>query len=418
LRYNDRMLRLRQFTFAIVLVLLTVLTVSQADSGEKLVSISTGARHTCGLTASGTAYCWGLNETGELGNDSRFDSSVPIKIATKFDRQAIFFSNISAGGHYTCGITLVGHSYCWGMNNAGELGIEKGHTPGVPFPVNAPKGEKVLIFSLISTSFSHTCGLTLSGKAYCWGENYYGELGNNDFDFYHKQVGLPIPVSPPELGSALTFSSISSGSGFTCGLTQTGKAYCWGTSKEGALGNTITSSSSSPISVISAVGKNPLTFSNITTGDSHTCALTSNGKAYCWGLNKDGELGNSTTKNSNIPIEVTTPKDETPVILASISTFYQHTCGLTTSGKAYCWGANEYGQLGNDSTTNSLVPIAVVSSVNGETLTFSSIDAGLYHTCGITTMKKAYCWGLNDSGELGNNTTTNSSIPVPVNLIP
>jgi alpha-tubulin suppressor-like RCC1 family protein len=410
------MLKRRQFVFGFLLLPLAGLTISKAGNEALLASISTGARHTCGLTANGTAYCWGLNETGALGSNDFVDSSVPIKITKQFGGRQIFFSEISAGGHYTCGLTPVGHAYCWGMNSAGELGIEKGQTPGVPFPVNAPKDERVLTLSIISTSFSHTCGLTLTGKAYCWGENYSGELGNNDFNYYQRQIGIPIPVSPPELGNALTFSNISSGSGFTCGLTLTGKAYCWGTSKEGALGNTITSSS--PIAIDNVIGKTPITFSSITTGNSHTCALNLKGAAYCWGNNEYGELGNSSTKNSNIPIEVSVPKDESSIIFNSISTFEQHTCGLSTSGKAYCWGANEYGQLGNGSTTNSSVPIAVASSANGETLTFSSIDAGLYHTCGLTIMKKAYCWGLNDSGELGNNTTKNSSIPVPVSPLP
>ena len=147
-------------------------------------------------------------------------------------------------------------------------------------------------------------------------------------------------------------------------------------------------------------------FVQISTGDYHTCALTSRGAAYCWGNNFSGELGDGTTSNASSPQAVIGG-----LRLASISAGYEFTCGLTTRGAAYCWGDNLYGELGDGTTTDSGVsgPQAVIGG-----LKFASIQPGAFHTCGLTSRGAAYCWGANFLMQLGNGTTTPSAVPVQV----
>ena len=167
------------------------------------------------------------------------------------------------------------------------------------------------------------------------------------------------------------------------------------------VGNLLTRQSSATV-----MGDMEWSFSQITSIDTHTCAITSEGRAYCWGMNVYGQLGNNSTTGSRIPVAVQMPAG---VSFQSIAAGYTHTCALTTEGKAYCWGRNTDGQLGNNSTTNSLTPVAVQMPAG---VSSQSIAASNVHTCALTTTGKAYCWGMNQYGQLGNNSTTNSSIPV------
>lgn len=285
------------------------------------------------------------------------------------------------------------------------------------------------------SSGTSTCGITPSGAAYCWGSNLYGELGGAYSDTLSavpvavlnahvfaaigvgsygacgaaadgtpycwglgSNTGLTLPVQ-----GGLGFSSIALG-GVACGLTATGTAYCWsdgiGNNGAGLLGNGSTSASLIPVLV-----SGELTFASLSTGSgAQTCGVTTTGAAYCWGNNKYGQLGDDATANSLTPTVVATS-----VKFSSISVSAQHTCGVTTAGDAYCWGANSYGQLGTGSTTASLHPVAVSGG-----LKFASIATGSASTCGVTTSGAAYCWGSNASGQLGNGTTIDSQTPVAV----
>jgi alpha-tubulin suppressor-like RCC1 family protein len=143
------------------------------------------------------------------------------------------------------------------------------------------------------------------------------------------------------------------------------------------------------------------------------CGLTTAGGAYCWGDNYDGELGIGSTTGpqqcSGPPCSMTPVEVSGSLSFTSLSVGYTHTCGLTGSGAAYCWGFNGDGELGNGSTTNSAVPVAVTGG-----LTFVSVSAGYGHTCAVATSGTAYCWGYGIYGQLGNGGTANSTTPTPV----
>ena len=173
-----------------------------------VASVGAGNLHSCGLTVTGNAYCWGFNDFGQLGDGSTTGSLTPVLVSG-----GIRFSSISTRGGHTCGVTSVGDAYCWGENFRGQLG--DGTTINRLTPVLVSGG---LSFASVSTSFSETCGVTTDGDAYCWGENFRGQLG--DGTTINRLT--PVPVA-----GGLTFASLSTGAQ-TCGVTAAGDAYCWG----------------------------------------------------------------------------------------------------------------------------------------------------------------------------------------------
>ena len=306
------------------------------------------------------------------------------------------FSQFTSNSGYTCALTTEGKAYCWGWNQYGRLGNNSTTNSSTPVAVQMPAGVS---FQSIAAGNIHTCALTNEGKAYCWGWNQYGQLGNNST----TNSSTPVAVQMP---AGVSFQSIAAGNIHTCALTTEGKAYCWGQGGSGRLGNNSTTNSSTPVAVQMPAG---VSFQSITAGYAHTCALTTTGQAYCWGQG-DGRLGNNSTTDSRIPVAVQMPAG---VSFQSIAVGSIHTCALTTTGQAYCWGYGGSGQLGNNSTTNSRIPVAVQMPAG---VSFQSITAGYAHTCALTTEGKAYCWGQGGSGRLGNNSTTNSSTPVAVQM--
>jgi len=225
----------------------------------------------------------------------------------------------------------------------------------------------------VVTGASHTCALAPSGQAYCWGDNGNGQLGDN------TTTDRSTPVAVQQGG--VTFSSITAGLTYTCGLTSAGAAWCWGDNGQGRLGDNTTTERHLPV----AVQQGGVTFTSITGGADHTCGLTSAGAAYCWGANWYGQLGDNTTTERDVPTAV----QQGPVTFSSITASDAHSCGLTGAGATYCWGINWAGQLGDNTTTERDVPTAVQQGP----VTFSSITASYYHTCGLTSAGAAWCWG-------------------------
>jgi len=207
---------------------------------------------------------------------------------------------------------------------------------------------------------------------------------------------------------------ISAGSYLSCAV-EAGTGYCWGLDDQGQLGNGAAGSNSDvPVAVdISGVlaGK---TLTQISAGEEYACALDSDGAPYCWGWNVTGDLGDGSTAGSNVPVAVETSGVLAGKTLTQISAGDGETCALDTVGTAYCWGLNEYGNLGNGTTTNSDVPVAVDTSgaLAGKTLTH--ISAGGEHVCALDTSGVAYCWGENESGDLGDGATADSDVPVAI----
>ena len=241
-----------------------------------VASVGAGSIHSCGLTVTGDAYCWGFNDFGQLGDGSTTGSPTPVLVSG-----GIRFSSISTRGGHTCGVTSVGDVYCWGENFRGQLG--DGTTINRLTPVLVSGG---LSFASVSTAYSETCGVTTGGDAYCWGENFHGQLGD----------GTTINrLTPVAVAGGLTFASLSTGA-HTCGVTAAGDTYCWGDNRWGKLGDGTTTNRHTPVGVAGGLG-----FASLSTAFWHTCGVTAAGDAYCWGSNGDGQLGDGTTINRLAP---------------------------------------------------------------------------------------------------------------------
>jgi alpha-tubulin suppressor-like RCC1 family protein len=363
--------------------------------------ITAGWDHTCALTKTGAAYCWGNNAYGSLGSGTTTNSLTPVAVSG-----GMTFTSIVAGGWYTCALTNGEDTYCWGLNDARQLGVAQPAFSTVPVYAFAPG------FTTLFAGLSHTCGVTSYGGVFCWGANSHGELGAG----FRGNAG---PTSP---SGGLTFISIDPGGYHTCGVISSGSAYCWGLNLSGGLGNGLQGTDVDALAPTAVLG--PSGYTAIFAGLYHSCGLSGAGIAYCWGSNLYGGLG---TGSQSGPVYVYCPAPPNtgactvrPVPVAGGHYFETlalggyHTCGLDLVGVAYCWGANAAGQLGNGSTTDAGFPMAVSGG-----LSFATIVAATgNYTCGITTTGAAYCWGKNDLGQLGNGTTNDSALPVAVAGLP
>jgi alpha-tubulin suppressor-like RCC1 family protein len=223
---------------------------------------------------------------------------------------------------------------------------------------------------------------------------------------------VPSAVTTSGVLSGKTVTKLAKSKGLhNCVIASDSKAYCWGYNYSGYLGNNSTTTSLVPVAVYTAGVLSGKTVTDIAAGGDMSCAIAS-GAPYCWGYGAYGNLGNGSSTDSSIPVAVTTSGVLSGKTITAIAAGDDHACVLA-DGAPYCWGNNNFGQLGNNTTTNSNVPVATnVSGVlAGKTIT--SIALGTRHTCVIAS-GSAYCWGYNGNGQLGNNSLTASSVPVQV----
>jgi len=266
--------------------------------------------------------------------------------------------------------------------------------------------------STINVGYYTTCFTTTANAGYCIGDEVYGGIGNGtSASAYTTQ---PLPVS-----GSYTFSKISVDEEFACGLTTGGAIYCWGTNTTGNLGNGTSTTSTTPVLVSGGYTWTDVAVTGVDAGSSSgvygaaaatfaACGITG-GAAYCWGSNTIGELGTGNNTSSTTPVAVTGSLTFASLAISG-GGYAGHMCGITTAGAAYCWGANNTGQLGNATTTTSNAPVAVAGSH-----VFSQLTIGEYGSCGVTTGNAGYCWGAGTSGVLGNGSTTQVTSPSLVN---
>lgn len=247
-----------------------------------------------------------------------------------------------------------------------------------------------VLFASVSAGLGHNCALTGDGTAYCWGDNEYWQLGDGSNE---PRRALPVKVK-----TDLEFATISAGLYHTCAVTAGGKAYCWGENRSGSLGAGNLEPSNTPVAV-----QGGLVFTQLSTGNDATCGVTSATAVYCWGDNRFGQLGNPPLETclgfacSTTPVQVPASQG-----FVEIAVGHDWACALDDTGAAFCWGANEFGQLGNGTRTQATTPQRVLGG-----LSFSRIAAGLRHACGVTLGGDAHCWGDDGGRQLG----TTASIP-------
>jgi len=304
------------------------------------------------------------------------------------------FLTVSGGLGFTCGTTLDGGAYCWGDNSFGQLGsggfegrARPGAVDGLPAALAASAGA------------AHACALTPTGRVYCWGDNSRGQLGDGTFG----TDGTPVRVQAP---AGVRFVEVSTGAIHSCALAANGSAWCWGDNSLGQLGDGTATASPVPVRVQAPSG---VRFTSLASGDgaAHTCALSTRRAAYCWGDNTFGQLGTGGTTPSAAPVRVQAGNVSFAAVAGS---GFGHSCAISTTAEAYCWGDNAAGQLGDGTT----VPRPVPTRVSGGRR-YTSLVTGWYHSCAASLLSGAWCWGDNNAGKLGNGTSgTMSATPVAV----
>ena len=360
-------------------------TIKVYDQYLEVTKVAASYNHTCAITLAGGVYCWGLN-TGRLGNGNATDSSIPVAVVGLSQGA----EQIVAGYAHTCVVMTSGGVVCWGVNGAGQLGDGTTITRDVPVAVvGLPSGV-----SSISLGNWHTCAVTVSGGAWCWGNNGSGQLGNGNY------VSSLSPVAVSGLGTGV--ASIAADNRHTCAVTLAGAAKCWGDNASGQLGDGSTTLRNVPVSVSGL--STGVTY--IATGELHSCALTTAGAAKCWGQNSQGQLGNNSSVSSTVPVAVSGLSSG----VARIGGGRYYTCALTDSGAVMCWGQNTEGQLGTIDLISRFTPVGVSGLSTGVV----DLAVGLYHNCASTTTSGLKCWGYNYYGQVGDGTTIRQRTPVSV----
>jgi alpha-tubulin suppressor-like RCC1 family protein len=392
------------------------------DPGENdativFAAVAAGRAHACGLTTNGVAFCWGDNTLGQLGDASYTSSLTPVLVEGN-----LRFEVLTSAYDHTCGLTDDGEAYCWGDNPFGQLG--DGTATRSTGPVRAAAN---LEFSQLDAGAYHTCGVTASGEAYCWGSNAADgidgfALGGATTEFCASPYGSyrghswACSLTPVAVSGGIEFESISAGVWATCGLAVNGTAYCWGWNAHSyTFGDGTEDDATTPSPVAGG-----MQFDEVVLGAMHGCGLV-NQDAYCWGARviNYGQLGTGSFDGAIAPVPVAGDLSFATVVPSDANNIYAFTCGLTTQGAGYCWGANRHGGLGTDvalsPTCNGRdLPCSNVPVPVAEGLTFISISLGAEFACAVVQNGDAYCWALNDVGQLGNGTTDDTDTPVMV----
>ena len=329
------------------------------------VQVSAGWNHSLALGSNGYVYAWGNNDSGRLGDGTTTDRNMPVKVEKPADAPTNFtYVQVSAGANHSLALGSDGYAYAWGNNSNGQLGDGTTTDRNMPVKVEKPADAPTnFTYVQVSAGYWHSLALGSDGNAYAWGHNDSGELGDGTTTRRTRttpvRVKTPDRKSYPDLPEDFTFTQVSAGNGYSLAVGRDGYAYAWGSNIDGALGNNTTSFSANPVPVRVHDPASPedaskgLQATQVSGGTNFPLAVGRNGYAYAWGWNSNGQLGNNTTSNSWIPVRVrdpASPRDASKGLQATqVSGGGYHSLAVGSDGNAYAWGYNGYGQLGNDS---------------------------------------------------------------------
>jgi prepilin-type N-terminal cleavage/methylation domain-containing protein len=364
----------------------------------------------CSLSSESLVYCSGKGNFGQRGDGLNYDNNT----WSAFNMSGLLSGKkikqvISSEGN-TCVLANDGNAYCTGINQFGQLGRGDVNDSNVPVLVS---NTGVLLNKTIKTiSNSHWafCALASDDQVYCWGGNWAGQLGNNS----NNQSSLPTAVNTSGVLSGKKIKLLGSGGSYAnhhfCAIANDNKLYCWGANSVGQLGNNSTSDSNTPVAVYDQGLLRNKSITNVRMGSSHTCALTSGGVLYCWGWNDYGQLGDGTNNNSSVPIAVNINNISGNKLIRDFVLGYGYTCLLTGDNKIYCTGQNNWNEFGNGNQTNSNT-LTATDMNNFGNKTVSSLVGLADSMCAITNDGSLYCWGRNDMGQLADGTYIQKSTP-------
>ena len=294
---------------------------------------------------------------------------------------------VSPGGRHSCGLTNDGALYCWGDNSRGQLGDTTEIDRWTPTQVGSSQD-----WTHVSAGGWHTCGIRDDQSLWCWGDNGDGRLGTGS--------AINNSSTPMAVANQYSWDAISAGSAHNCAIRTNGSLHCWGDGSAGQIGDGAGGTSGTP----SQVGSQ-FDWTDVTAGEGeHSCGRRANGSLWCWGSNAQGQLGDDSDEDRDIPVQVGDEFD-----WSAFDPGARHSCGLRGLGELWCWGDNERHQIGEDADEETNHSPLRVGLDNG----WGHVAAGGNHTCALRS-NSLYCWGSNDAGQLGDGSEEDSDIPVTV----
>ncbi len=342
--------------------------------------IGSGSNFACALNPSGEAFCWGANGYAQLGNGLGPDVLTPQPVSGGH-----IFDVLAVGLQYVCGVTTDAALYCWGANHNGTIG--NGTRQYQPYPQRIDPGRS---WAWVTAASAHTCGLTTDGEAFCWGAGWMGKLG----------IGtIQDPTRPTAVVGGHRFRQIVAGPEHTCAITVEGEAWCWGNRASGRTGSGITSGSvASPEAVVTDER-----FAVISAGTSHSCALTAEGSAWCWGSAANGALGTGGFGTEPTPVPVAGGHR-----FQGLFTGARTNCATVAAGPTLCWGSGASGRTGRGDEADSRTPQPLLGEL-------SLVDVALgAPVCGLDPGGAVWCWGAGEDAGVGEGSRTTRHLPEPV----
>jgi alpha-tubulin suppressor-like RCC1 family protein len=362
--------------------------------------IDSGYQHGCAVLATGTAMCWGKDDTGQLGNGATTgDQGLPNPVALAPPRRAV---SISAGWEHSCAVLDNGTAACWGSDTSGRLG--NGAVAGVqevPSAVDLPVGRRA---TAISAGFQHSCAILDDGSAMCWGADASGQLGNGPASAASRPQ--PEPVSLPVGSRAI---AITAGFDWSCAVLDDGELRCWG---EGAYdGISGSADQATPTVVPLPSGRRAV---GVSAADFHSCVVLDDGAVRCWGLEIHGELGDGMPVNSTAftPVGVLLPAGAQAI---AVGAGRQHSCAVLSGGEMACWGLDAGGPLGDGgdfTDPDQPAPVAAAIPFGRQVV---ALGTGGDNSCALLDDGSLWCWGLDTDLQVGDgNVVANQFSPVLV----
>jgi hypothetical protein len=299
-------------------------------------ALSVGYAHACAVVVGGDdggtqVMCWGHNDSGQLGDGTTTDRSTPVAVTGIGDG----VTAVAAGGEHSCALAAAGVS-CWGSNLQGQLGSAGGASSPTPVAVAGLAASS----TSLTAGGAHTCAMATGGTVQCWGDDDSGQLGSG------STAPTSVPVSVTSCSGA---TSLCAGNDHTCAVAA-GAVQCWGYGQYGQLGNGVTLDSDVPVQVTGLQGA-----TKVASGGDHSCAIDGHRSIWCWGNDQSGQLGDDGSIDSASPVQVV---GVTPTA-TSLGLGTAHSCAVLGESVVACWGWNVKGQLGNGTTTDSAVPVEV-----------------------------------------------------------
>lgn len=373
-------------------------------AGAAATEISAGATHNCAVI-NGGAYCWGRNNSGQLGVNDTLDRAHPIGVTNLSAIKTV--SKVGAGTNHSCAISD-GRAWCWGNQQTNKLGNGVTTNTNQTIPVAVTGGAnsiQTMNVTDISVGSDHTCAVANS-KVFCWGLNTSGQLGQGNTNVQTSVV----QVNGLLAGKAVT--KVAVGNNFSCAIAN-GRTYCWGSDANGQLGNGATGSTTVPGLVTTMTGA----VTDIQAGTDFACAIEA-GIPKCWGSRLNGRLGDNgaTTGTQQTPVLVNGMGGSNPRNTTSLSLGTTHACAIA-NGINYCWGSRADGRLGDNSASSQVATPSATTEVNvsgqfGPQNTPYKVSAGGSGSCAIANAR-IYCWGANDYGQIGNDVASTTDLLTP-----